>query len=423
MLRKFLLGRNENVLSQSYIWYSIGGVLNAGQSALILMVISRTNSANDAGIFSIAYAVACLALTIGNFGMRGYQATDIENKFNFRTYLISRIISDVGMLLYIIYYVIKGVAFLNYPTDKCLVIVILGLSKMVDSIEDVFHGKYQRLGRLDIAGRCLATRYILIIGSFSMSLIISRDLVISAACSFSVSLIYFIYTTCLVNPTLEDNIETKFSKSIWRLFRDCLPLFSGSFLAIYIANAPKYAIDEIGTDVEQANFNYIFMPVYVVSLLNTFLFQPIITGMAHDYEERNYASFLKKFYRQILVIVSLVLCIILVGYWLGIPVLNIFYNAKLEEYKSSFIILLIGSGFLAMEGYLQAILTIMRKQQWLVIGFLISAVSALLLARPIVLKRGVMGASMLYTGIVMVQMIVFLIMFTWFWRTKTHETA
>lgn len=420
-MKQFLLGKQENATSQSYIWNTLGGVLNAGQSALILMVISRTNSTNDAGIFSIAYAVACLALTIGNFGMRSYQATDIEDKFNFRTYLISRIISDLGMLLYITYYIIKGMVFLDYPIDKCVVIVTLGLSKMVDSVEDVFHGKYQRLGRLDIAGRCLATRYILMIGSFSTGLIISSDLIISSVCSFVISLLYFIYTTCLINPNLEDNTEENISKSMWSLFKDCLPLFLGSFLAIYIANAPKYAIDEFGTDVEQANFNYIFMPVYVVSLLNTFLFQPIITGMAHDYEERNYAFFLRKFYRQIFVIVSLVLCIILVGYWIGIPILNIFYNAKLEEYKSSFMILLIGSGFLAMEGYFQAILTIMRKQQWLIIGFLISAVSALLLARPIVLKRGVMGASMLYTGIVMVQMIVFLIMFTWFWRIETHE--
>ncbi|MCQ2081345.1 MAG: lipopolysaccharide biosynthesis protein [Lachnospiraceae bacterium] len=420
-MKQFLLGKQENATSQSYIWNTLGGVLNAGQSALILMVISRTNSPSDAGIFSIAYAVACLALTIGNFGMRSYQATDIENKFNFRAYLFSRIISDIGMLLYIIYYVIKGIVFLDYPIDKCVVIVTLGLSKMVDSIEDVFHGKYQRMGRLDIAGRCLATRYILMIGSFSMSLIISKNLIISSVCSFAISLIYFIYTTCLVNPTLEDNFGMNISKSIWSLFKDCLPLFLGSFLAIYIANAPKYAIDEFGTDVEQANFNYIFMPVYVVSLLNTFLFQPIITGMAHDYEERNYTSFMKKFFRQVLVIITLVLCVILAGYLLGIPVLNIFYNAELEEYKSSFMILLIGSGFLAMEGYFQAILTIMRKQQWLVIGFLISALSALVLAKPIVLKQGVKGASMLYTGIVMVQMIVFLIMFTWFWRTKTHE--
>lgn len=417
-MKQFLLGKQENATSQSYIWNTLGGVLNAGQSALILMVISRTNSANDAGIFSIAYAVACLALTIGNFGMRSYQATDIENKFNFRAYLFSRIISDIGMLLYIIYYVARGRWFLNYSIDKCIVIVALGLSKMIDSVEDVFHGKYQKYGRLDIAGRCLATRFILMLGSFAIGLIITNNLVISSICALLVSLCYFIYTTLVVNPMFDNIIDGDCSKSVWKLYRDCLPLFLGSFLAIYIANAPKYAIDEFGTDVEQANFNYIFMPVYVVSLLNGFLFQPILTGMAYDYDNKNYKSFMKKLLRQILIIISLVLCVILGGYLLGIPVLNIFYNADLFDYKKSFMILLIGSGFLAMEGYFQAILTIMRRQKWLVIGFSISALAALILARPVVLNYGVLGASVLYAGIVMVQMLVFLTVFVVFWRRR-----
>ena len=46
-----------------FIWNSIGGTLNAGQSVLILMVITRTAGLAAAGVFSIAYATGNLFLT------------------------------------------------------------------------------------------------------------------------------------------------------------------------------------------------------------------------------------------------------------------------------------------------------------------------------------------------------------------------
>ena len=46
------------------------------------------------------------------------------------------------------------------------------------------------------------------------------------------------------------------------------------------------------------------------------------------------------------------------------------------------------------------------------------AVLALALSRPAVLKWGIMGAAMLYSGIIMLQMLVFIVLFTILWRKK-----
>ena len=74
---------SNNIIKASYFWNTLAGLLNAGQSVVILMVISRINGLEDAGIFSIANAIASLMLTVGNFGMRNYQVTDINEKYSF----------------------------------------------------------------------------------------------------------------------------------------------------------------------------------------------------------------------------------------------------------------------------------------------------------------------------------------------------
>jgi len=416
-MKLFLLGDKKSATTQSFIWYSLGGLLNAGQSALILIVISRTNGLEDSGVYSIAYAIACLASTVGLYGMRNYQVTDVNHKYSFCIYLKSRIITSILMMFVIIYYIVKGILFLDYSYEKCLVILLLGLMKYVDIMEDVFHAKYQAAGRLDIAGRCMTTRFIMTLISFSIALIISANLVISVVVALFFSFIYFIISTKLTYSAVDD-IKFDRSGSVYKLLFDCFVLFAGSYLAIYIANAPKYAIDEICTEVEQANYNYIFMPVYFVSVLNTFIYQPVLARMAEHIKQKKYKFFMSLFYKQICIIVALLFCVLLVGYLFGIPALSVLYNADLSEHKAAFIILLIGSGFLATEGYIQAIITILRKQNWLMVGFVLSSLVAMFCSNIIVNRYGILGAAALYTGIVFIRMLTFLIMFCVIWKKQ-----
>ena len=176
VMKKFLLGNEKNAMKNSYIWNSVGGMLNACQSAILLIVISRVNVAEDAGIFAIAYAIASLALTLGNYSMRNFQATDVTEKYNANTYFSSRMVTVFFMLLLVVYYICRGRICLGYSVSKCLAIVWIAMLKVIDAIEDVLHGLLQQNGRLDIAGKCLTIRYVIVLAVFSIGLIISSNL-------------------------------------------------------------------------------------------------------------------------------------------------------------------------------------------------------------------------------------------------------
>lgn len=421
-MKKFLLGNQSDPLKNSYVWNTLGGMLNAGQSALLLIVISRTNSVEDAGIFSIAYAIACLTVTVGKWGMRNFQVTDVQEKYSYSIYVSSRVITCTFMILLTMYYIFKGVFFSDYTTKKCMVILLLGLLKMLDSIEDIVHGLFQRKGRLDIGAKSMATRYMLLLAVCSVSLYTTHNLIVSLVVSLVSSFFYFIFATTLVFEQFKEKVFIRLTdKRVRMLLAECFSLFVGSFLMIYIANAPKYAIDNCMNETAQACFNYIFMPVYVISVLNTFIYQPVLTNLAICYEEKKYNEFISLFLRQLLVISGLAFVILLCAYWIGIPILSFLYNIDLTDYKLPFMVLMSGSIFLAIAGYVSVAVTILRKQNWLLIGYILTAIIDFLLAKPLVLFKGIIGASFLYTGVVLLQAVIFTIIFIIFYKENFNQ--
>lgn len=98
------------------------------------------------------------------------------------------------------------------------------------------------------------------------------------------------------------------------------------------------------------------------------------------------------------------------GEWLlGIPVLSLLYNTDLSLYKAELLILLMGGGFLGLSGLLNAIITILRKQNMLLAGYLVVAMLAWLLSEKIVGQYGMLGASVLYTALMAALCLCFLI--------------
>lgn len=434
MFGRFILGREDAAHSQSYIWYSIGGMLDAMQSALLLMVISRTNGQDGAGVYSIGYAIASLAFALGCFGMRNYQASDISHKYSFRTYTSTRILTALAMLVLAAYYCVKGILFTGYTMDKCLVIMLVTALKLVDVIEDHFHRTYQLEGRLDIAGRCLATRMMAVIGAFAIGLIVTRSLVWSALIGLIVSIAWFLMTTSIVyrqigkgtimNSSYDKTIRIKlFDKSNVSLLMECAALFLGLFSVNYVGNCPKYAIDAYCTSAQQASYNYIFMPVYVLFMVGQFAYQPLLTKLASCHKDGDHKGFMKLFWRQIMIITIMVLVVVIGAYFLGTWVLGLVFGADLSAYRWPLIILLASSGLLATADYLNVTITILGKQHLLAIGYGIAILASMVLARPIVAAYGVLGASVLYASVMAIECLVFGIIFVISKKSQVASTS
>lgn len=395
--RRVFSNTSKNIIQESYIWNTVAGMLNTFQSVIILMVLTRTNGAFDAGVFSLGYSTGCLFMAIGNYSMRNFQATDIKGVYTFSDYLTSRIITLIFMILVSVGYCVKGFIFGGFSFEKSLIVFLICALKAVEAAEDIYYGMYQNHNRLDIASKALTIRYVVSIGVMLLALVITKDLLVACSVTLLISIIAAFLLIYITIGFFEFEAFSLRWKQARILLINTFGVFISGFLSLYIVNAPKYAIDRYLAQEQQAYYGFLAMPVFVVSLLNTFLYQPILTSLAIEWGEGRKKEFIRKIRRQIGVILFLTVGSLIGAYFLGIPVLSLFYGTDLSPYKMELLILMSGGGALAITGFLTIIITIMRRQQDLIIGYCLISVIAFMVVPIIVKYFGITGAAWGYT--------------------------
>lgn len=405
--KKFFI--TSDIRRATYIWNFIYSLIFAFQSVFILIILTRTVGIEDAGMFTIAYANASLFLLGEKYGVRNYQISDVKNEHNFNDYLFHRLISIIFMSLFEFFYILRCSYLKDYSVKKITVMILVCALKISDAIEDVYAGEFQKNGRLDIAAKMMAVRLMLSTTVMMLAAVVFDNLIIAVGASFGLSVI--LVTVELLWSKEFVNTGKCSILSIRQIFIRCFPLFSGTFLNQYINNAPKYAIDGALSHELQAYYGFIAMPIFIIGLLNNVIFAPVIHGLAKNWYLHQNKIFLNNLFKQLLVVVGITIFALAGGYILGIPVLSLLYNTDLSEYKKELLVLLLGGGFLAVSGVLNTVITIMRWQKYLLFGYLLIAVTALLGCRPIVLMYGIPGVSLFYMVLMFFMSLVFGIIF------------
>lgn len=376
----------------NFLWNAVGGVLNAGQSVFLLIVITRVCGLEAAGIFSIAFATGNLFLYLGNYGVRNYQVSDLSEKYSFHDYLRHRLCTVLLMLAAAAVYTAWSAKTGNYSHYKTACVLAMCACKAVDCLEEVFEGRYQQKGRLDRSGKLVTFRLLVSIGGMIAVLLVTRDLLTAVwwgvflAAAASALIIWRYRETAALE-------RTAFSFSgIVGLMRECFPVCAANFLSFYLINEPKYAIDAAMDETAQACYNFIAMPVFVIQLLNMFLYQPMLIRMTASWENGRKKEFLGYFGRICGALALISAPILLAAWILGIPVLSWLYATDLSALRTELLLIMTGGIFLAFNGFYCAVLTIMRKQREIPLTYLAGAVLSLVSTPVMVRESGIVGA-------------------------------
>lgn len=376
----------------NFLWNAVGGVLNAGQSVFLLIVITRVCGLEAAGIFSIAFATGNLFLYLGNYGVRNYQVSDLSEKYSFHDYLRHRLCTVLLMLAAAAVYTAWSAKTGNYSNYKTSCVLAMCVCKAVDCLEEVFEGRYQQKGRLDRSGKLVTFRLLVSIGGMIAVLLVTRDLLTAVwwgvflAAAASALIIWRYRETAAFE-------RTAFSFSgIAGLMRECFPVCAANFLSFYLINEPKYAIDAAMDETAQACYNFIAMPVFVIQLLNMFLYQPMLIRMTASWENGRKKEFLGYFGRICGALALISAPILLAAWILGIPVLSWLYATDLSALRTELLLIMTGGIFLAFNGFYCAVLTIMRRQREIPLTYLAGAVLSLVSTPVMVRESGIVGA-------------------------------
>lgn len=391
-IKKWFLGSENNIIRNSAIWNFISSIEYSFQSALLMLIVTRVNGLYDAGVFTLAYTLTQMMATIGSYGMRSFQASDIKKEYSFGTYLSSRIVSVTAMIVICMSYaVLQG-----YEGDKLYIIGLLCGYRVVDDIEDVFHGEMQKVMRLDVASKIMSVRIFMATAAFGIAYGITKDLVLSSGILTLTAAVISLILNALVADSFADITLVPHKKSVIKLLWVCLPICLGGFLYNYLVNAPKYAIDRNLSEEIQSIFSILFMPIFAINMLSSFIFKPLIVNMGILWSEGKVKKFIVMVMRQVSIILGLTIIIMIGGAVIGIDILGWMYGVNLKSYRLLFTILIAFGGIAALVSFLVVVLTIIRRQKYIILAYGVGAIIDLLFIDKIVIKYQIWGAGMTY---------------------------
>lgn len=401
-----------------FVWNSVGSAIYAISSFLLLIIVVRVCGVEEGGVFSIGYAIAQLMLTIGVFEATTYFATDAENRFTYAQYLGFKLVTCGLMIVVSVIYITS----FGYDAHKTFVAYALCAYRLFEALSQYWFAAFQKENRLDVSGFSTTWRSVISIVVFALALVITEDIVLSMLLSSASEAVWI---GCYDIPRLRKIRRVgkpDFSlKPLMSLFAACFPLFISSFLAIYLGNVCKYAIDAVGTEEMQTIFNVLFMPSFVINLFVNFFIRPSLTHMAELWLKREVHAFAKTIAKLLGAVVGITVFVMVGCAVVGIPVLELFYGIDLAGQLPALLILLLGGGFLSASVVFYNAMVIIRAQNGVLVGYVVAIVIAHLIATAFVVAAGILGASVAYMISCIGLLLCFVFVFVWSARSRMKK--
>ena len=152
------------------------------------------------------------------------------------------------------------------------------------------------------------------------------------------------------------------------------------------------------------------MPAFVINLFSLFGFRPMLTPMANYWNEKNRKEFVKIVKIAMIWITILTIGAVIGAYLLGIWFLNIISGLDLSAYRMELVIVMLGGSMNAIITVCYYVLTVMRKQFLIMVGYGVGFCIALVVPRILVESYGLMGAVAAYGIPMAVTVICFMIL-------------
>ena len=227
--------------NKNFMWNMIGTTLNSFLSLFLLVIVTRVNGIELSGSFSFIFTFTLILQMFSNYGGRIYQVSDYKNEFNFSEYLGSRVKSS---LLSIIFFVILCYFYKFNITLTFIAVSLIGL-RILETFSDVFYASFQKNDRLDKVGFSLTLKSMLILLSFLIIEILTKNIIYASIGLFLASLFVFIFYD-LTNLRKYEVIKFSYNNDVYRKSKY---IFLFGIVAMLIINVGRFVgmktLDEV----------------------------------------------------------------------------------------------------------------------------------------------------------------------------------
>lgn len=394
----------KNNIKKNFIWNSIGSTFNACISLFFMIIATRINGVESAGIFTFAYSFACLVQVIAAYSGRPYQVTENNKNIINSDYFWMRFITIIITIITAIGFVLIK----QYESFKVTIILLAVLFKITDAVSDYFYSCIQKSGELHIVGKSLLIKAIsetalfLIIDYTTKSLPLSLIAII--ICNTLICLLYDYRNS----KKLGNKITNLRKKPLKELLIKGFPVFAFTILIQYVISAQKYTIDRLMTDEFQTIFGVIVMPAMVLVLVSQFVVLPVLTIISDYIKNKEYDDLNKLTLRVSIYVAVFGLFGVVIAYLIGTQVLSFIYGIPLIDYRIHLAIIIIGSMFYGLSHIISSVMTALRFNMSQLYIYLVTSIVAYFSSNILIISNGLYGAVISYLIVMIVLYVLYI---------------
>ena len=404
-------------LKKNFIWNTLGVLTLSLTSFVYSLILVRLCNLSVSGVWSYTFAIACTSVTLASFGGRTFQVTDVRQELSTYTYIFARYFTvSVTFILILIFTFIKG-----FSLSKSFILIFLCLFKFCEELSDVYYGILQKHDKLYIVGKSMFFKSIFNMLLFFLGIYLFQSLLV-AVIFILVNNFMFFYFYDRKRALMLEKVDKKICLQMMKIYlKNNLIICLTLFLATYLVNCPKYVMGNLLNDEQQGIYNLLALPATAVTLIGSFIINPLLVGISEDYEHCRIKNIKRTCFKIVGILLLFGILILGGGYLLGIPVMKLVYDFDLALYLSDFMLMIIGCTFYTISSVLSLILISTRKLMSQLIFNIVLTMFAYLLCYFLIQNYVIHGGVLAYLIVMFIRSFVYILMIVFMKEKKNEE--
>lgn len=351
----------KHLLLKNFSWSFIGNFLYAFCQWLLLITITQLGSAEEAGIFSLGLALCAPFVLFINLNFAALQSTNLTAEFGFRPFAFIRILGNILFISVFAIYLFLS----NYEFHIIIVLLLIAISKAIESMSDLYYGLFQYRERLDLVSKSTIIRGSLGTIFFAIGFLLTKSLSIAILCLTIIWLLNFLFFDLRYGQKMKEGLPKKLVKQhVTNILKISIPLGFVAFFASLNVNIPRITLEKYSTLEQLGYFSAVFYLVLINGRFMTAVGNTILPRLARLYEEKQ----MPQFFKIVKLAVSLVICLsfvtIILCYFFGSTLLTFFYGKEYSHLTFLLILVMIYSLFNYLGYVFETALNAMKGYQF-----------------------------------------------------------
>ena len=384
------------------VMFNIGGTsIYYFVQLVISILIAKLLGFQSAGVNSLALTISNAIYPIALYGARGFQVSDINDKFSEGDYTYMRIATTTAAIL--IFAVSLYLMKLSEITIWCAIAYMT--ARVFESFSDLFFGFFQKKEKYNFIFFSYIYKTIAVSVFFAIAIMVTKNIfIVITTATVAFIAMFTAYDLRKTLPLVTLKIGPA---NLVILLKKCWPLMLFSFIPPYINFIVRYFVEIIyGTEI-LGYYSSIAIFQSVVVMLTSSIWVVYIPMFSKLHFERDTEQIRRMIVKNLLGTILVSAIAVVVSIYLGAPVLTLLYGPKILAYNFLLLQTVIISAIGSIVMLFNTVLISTGRNDIMLAANALGAVVITACAYPLIGKFGVGGANYaMFAGILLQALLV-----------------